>query len=172
MRTIVIADYDPRWSEAFEREQARIVRALGGLMDGVVAIEHVGSTSVPGCAAKPIIDIMISVRELARGERCVEPLVELDYEYLGEYGIPGRLYFRKGEPRSHHIHLVEHGCDFWVRHIAFRDVLRQRADLVEQYGALKRELAAKYGTDRVGYTEAKSPFIDAALAQAVCGAQS
>lgn len=161
---VLIADYDLRWPEEFAREKERIVRSLGDATGG--AIEHVGSTSVPGCAAKPIIDIMIGVRELAVGERCIEPLVGLGYEYMGEYGIPGRFYFRKGEPRSHHIHLVEHGCDFWVRHIAFRDLLRARPDLAEQYSALKRELAGQYGADRVGYTEAKTPFIDAVLAQA------
>ena len=166
MQSILIADYDPRWPEAFEGEKARIVAALGELMDSVVVIEHVGSTSVPGCGAKPVIDIMIGARTLRDGVRCITPIVRLGYECMGEADIPGRIYFRKGEPRSHHIHLVEHGGDFWERHILFRDALRARPDLVEQYGELKRELAAKFGDDRIGYTEAKTPFIEAAVAQA------
>ena len=172
LNPILIADYDPRWAEEFAREHAALVAALGGLTDGVFAIEHVGSTSVAGCAAKPVIDIMIGARGPSGGLRCITPVVRLGYECMGEYGIPGRLYFRKGQPRSHHIHLVEHGCEFWARHIAFRDLLRARSDLVEQYSALKRRLAAEYGTDREGYTEAKTPFIDAALRKAAPSAQS
>ena len=163
---VVIVPYDPRWPVTFAREREALVAALAHVIAGVVAIEHVGSTSVPGCAAKPVIDIMLGARTLRDGLRCITPVVRLGYECMGEYGIPGRLYFRKGQPRSHHIHLVEHGGDFWERHIAFRDVLRARPDLVEQYGELKRELAAKFGDDRIGYTEAKTPFIEAAVAQA------
>ena len=161
-----IVPYDPAWPEAFARERDAIVQALGEAMDGVAGIEHVGSTSVPECAAKPVIDIMIGARTLRDGVRCITPIVRLGYECMGEADIPGRIYFRKGEPRSHHIHLVEHGGDFWERHIAFRDVLRARPDLVRQYSELKRELAAKFGDDRIGYTEAKTPFIEAAVAQA------
>jgi len=147
----------------FEEERRHIVEACG---DAIVAVEHVGSTAVPGLAAKPIIDIMPGVRTLEDGLRCISPIVALGYECIGELGIARRIYFRKGEPRSHHVHLVEHGGEFWLRHLAFRDLMRSRPDLVEQYAALKRELAAKVGSDREGYTEAKTPFIQAALAQA------
>ena len=164
--SILIVDYDPAWPEAFARERDAIVQALGEAMDGVAGIEHVGSTSVPECAAKPVIDIMIGARGPSEDLRCISPVVSLGYECMGELGIPGRIYFRKGEPRTHHIHLVEHGCDFGERHILFRDSLRERPDLVEQYSALKRELAAKFGADREGYTDAKSPFIEAVMVQA------
>lgn len=120
---------------------------------------------MPGLAAKPIIDIVIGVRDLSDGERSVGPLVGLGYEYLGESGIPGRYYFRKGSPRSHHIHLVQHNSDFWERHLLFRDLLREQPDLRDQYAALKRALADRYGANREGYTEAKTPFIQSALAQ-------
>ncbi len=166
MSATLIADYNRRWPEMFMAERDALIAALGKAMDGVIAMEHVGSTSVPGCAGKPIIDMMISVRGPAEGVRCITPIVALGYECVGEYGVPGRIYFRKGMPRSHHIHLVEHGCEFWQKHIAFRDLLRARPDLVEQYGALKRGLAARYVDDREGYTEAKTPFIQSALAQA------
>jgi GrpB-like predicted nucleotidyltransferase (UPF0157 family) len=160
---VVIVDYDAAWPRRYEAERARIADALGDLAAG---IEHVGSTSVPRCAAKPIIDIMVGIREVREGLRCITPLIGLDYDCVGEFGVPGRLYFRKGSPRSHHVHMVELGCEFWQRHLTFRDVLRSRPKLVAEYSALKRRLAGQYGDDRVGYTEAKSPFIEAVLAQA------
>src|SRR3972149_9435487 len=116
---VVIVDYDLSWPIRYEEERGRIIEALGGSIEGVFAIEHVGSTSVPGCGAKPIIDIMIGVRELTHGERCVGPLETLGYEYRGELGIPGRFYFAKPRarrPRSHHIHLVARGSRFWPTH--------------------------------------------------------
>ena len=162
---IVVVEYDPSWPARYERERASIVEALGDVMEGVAGIEHVGSTAVPGLAAKPIIDIIVGVRELAAGERCVQPLEGIEYEYLGEAGIPGRLYFRKGQPRSHHLHMVAHGSEFWQRHILFRDLLRERPAVAREYEALKRELALQYRTDRLAYTEAKTPFIESALAR-------
>ncbi len=164
-RDVIVVEYDPSWPERYERERASIVEALGDVMEGVVHIEHVGSTAVPSLAAKPIIDIMIGVRELPVGEGCIQPLESLGYEYRGEAGIPGRYYFRKGNPRSHHLHMVQHGTEFWQRHLLFRDLLRERPAVAREYAALKKELAAQYRTDRLAYTEAKTPFIDAALAR-------
>lgn len=157
----MIVDYDPGWPVRFEEERRLIAQALSGL---AVAIEHVGSTSVPGLAAKPVIDIMVAIRAFEDGERCVAPLEALRYEYRGDGGIPGRHYFRKGEPRSHHMHMVVYGGEFWERHIAFRDLLRADRALADAYAALKRELAAQHGAGRIAYTEAKTPFIEAALA--------
>lgn len=165
---VVIVDYDPQWPARFEAERARIALALGSV-DGVIAIEHVGSTAVPGLAAKPIIDIMIGVREIAIGERCIEPMESLDYEYRGDAGIPGRHYFRKGNPRSHHLHLIEHGSEFWVNHLLFRDELRSHPESAREYEALKRELAERHRFDRAAYTDAKNPFIASALARARSG---
>lgn len=164
---IVITDYDAHWPELFALEKRAIEDALGPLIDGVTGIEHVGSTSVPGCAAKPIIDIMIGVCGAADALRCITPIVGLGYECVGEGGIPGRIYFRKGTPRSHHIHLVHDGSRFWEKHLSFRDRLRARPDLVEQYSALKRRLAVEHGGNRLTYTFAKTPFIEAALAYGV-----
>ena len=166
MDRIIIADYDPAWPARFEEEREAIVAALGGAAAGVVAIEHVGSTSVPGLAAKPIIDIAIGVRQVADAVPCITPIVGLGYKCMGEFGIPGRLYFRKGKPRSHHLHMVVHQGEFWQDHIGFRDALRGQPDLAQEYARLKRELAAHHVGDRVGYTEAKTPFIQSALARA------
>jgi GrpB-like predicted nucleotidyltransferase (UPF0157 family) len=162
---IVIADYDPAWPEAFERERAAIESALGDAIPSVVAIEHFGSTAVAGLAAKPVIDIMIGVQDVAAGVPCITPLVDLGYQCMGESGIPGRIFFRKGQPRSHHVHVLPFGGQSWNRHLAFRDLLRQRPDLAEKYARTKRELAASHGADRMAYTEAKTPFIEAALAE-------
>ncbi len=166
VRPVVIVGYDPAWPAAYEVERGRIAAALGEAMAGVVAIEHVGSTSVPGLAAKPVIDIMVGVRRLAGGLRCITPMVELGYECVGEHGVPGRIYFRRGAPRTHHVHLVEHSGEFWRRHLAFRDALLASPALVERYAALKRDLASRHRDDSDGYTDAKTPFIEAALAQA------
>ena len=165
---IEIAAYDPAWPGAYERERAAILEALGDL---VFAIEHVGSTSVPGLGAKPIIDIMIGLRKLADHARCVAPLRSLGYEHKGEFGIPGRHYFRKPVrgPRRHQLHMVEHGRDFWVRHLLFRDYLRLHPDEASAYQRLKVGLAARFGTDVEGYTEAKREFIQSALVKARAG---
>ncbi len=167
---VEIAEYDPAWPALFERERGLIVGVLGDLAD---AIEHVGSTAVLGLGAKPVIDIMIAVRTLAEGERCVRPLERLGYEYKGEMGIPGRLYFRKPTDgiRTHQIHMVELGSDVWQRTILFRDYLRRQPREAQAYYELKLRLAAKFRTDREGYTEAKTEFIEAALARARAAAR-
>lgn len=168
---IEIARYDPAWPGAFERERAAILAALGDL---VSAIEHVGSSAVPRLGAKPIIDIMIGLRELADHARCVAPLQALGYEYMGERGIPGRLFFARPipRPRTHHLHMVEHCSSFWVRHLLFRDYLRAHSEEAHAYYELKLRLAARFGADVEAYTEAKTEFIRSveAKASAVLGA--
>ena len=165
---VEIAAYDPAWPDAYERERAAIAGALGDL---VSAIEHVGSTAVPGLGAKPIIDIMVGLRVLSDHARCVDPLASVGYEHKGEYGIPGRHYFRKpvAGPRTHQVHMVHHGSGFWVRHLLFRDYLRENPDEAAAYDRLKRELAARFGTDVEGYAEAKTEFIRSAEAKARAG---
>ncbi len=164
-REVVVVDYDDAWPLRFEEEKRLIAEALRDVADRIVAVEHVDSTAVPGLAAKPIIDIMLGVRDLSAVERCVRPLEAIGYQYRGEAGIPGRLFFRKGQPRSHHLHMVPQDGKFWERHIRFRDLLRQRPELAAKYGALKKELAVRYRTRRLEYTEAKTPFIEGALAE-------
>jgi GrpB-like predicted nucleotidyltransferase (UPF0157 family) len=162
---VKVVEYDPAWPELYERERDLIGGSLGDL---VAAIEHVGSTAVPGLGAKPIIDMMIGLRGLVDGEACVGPLEELGYEYKGEFGIPGRLYFRKivEGKRRYQIHMVEAGSDFWERHLLFRDYLRGHPDEAVDYYELKVRLAAEFGTDREGYTEAKTEFIRSMEAKA------
>lgn len=156
---ITIADYDDDWPERFGAEKRRLLTGLGTL---AVEIEHIGSTAVPGLAAKPIIDIMPGVRSLADADACTAPMRRLGYEYVPEFEqeLPGRRYFRKGFPQQKwHVHIVEIGGEFWNRHLAFRDYLRGDPHAVSEYAALKRRLAAQFPRDSRAYTFAKSEFI-------------
>ncbi len=164
--SIRLVDYDPQWPILYEEEKASILGVIGNF---VVDIQHIGSTAVPGLGAKPIIDIMVAIRRLALVEKCVQPLQTMGYEYLGEYGIPGRHYFRKppGDPHStYHVHMVEREGDFWKRHILFRDFLRVHPEEALRYCQLKRELAAKFASDRDAYNDAKTSFIESVVNKA------
>lgn len=136
---------------------------LGG---SLVAMAHVGSTSVPGLAAKPVIDLLVIVRSLADAEDAVPELAALGYEYLGENGIPGRLFFRRGMPRTHHLHIVEPGHPQWPDNLEFRDYLRAHPDEAARYETLKRTLARRFRQRREDYTSGKSDYILGVLKQA------
>jgi GrpB-like predicted nucleotidyltransferase (UPF0157 family) len=152
---IVVVDYDPRWPRLFEEESRRVADALD---DAVVELEHIGSTAVPGLAAKPIVDILAGLRALELRPGAIEAMEELSYEFLGENGLPGRLFFRKGRPRSHHVHAVLVGSDLWERHLAFRDYLRSNSAEAEAYAAFKLKLVRDVGGDRDGYVDGKDAY--------------
>src|SRR5918997_6226716 len=133
--TVRLVPHAEVWHQLFAQEEARLRAALGGL---VAAVEHVGSTAICGISAKPVIDIAAAVREIADAARCVAPLEGLGYEYRGEHGIPGRHYFTKGEPRTHHLHVVELGGELWRGHLLFRDQLRRHPHLAKEYEDLKQ----------------------------------
>jgi GrpB-like predicted nucleotidyltransferase (UPF0157 family)/predicted RNA-binding protein associated with RNAse of E/G family len=166
---VIIVDYDPRWPTIYSKEKDQIFCAVG---DKVVAIEHVGSTAIPGLGAKPIIDIMVAVRQLSDAKKCIEPLRSIGYEYVPEYEkeLPERRYFQKGPKgvrnKHFHLHMVQHGGDFWKRHLMFRGYLRCHPDAAQQYCELKRKLAEKDALDREAYTDAKTAFIESILTQA------
>lgn len=166
---VELRPYSQNWPALFELERTAIEHALAIEDAGVraLAIEHIGSTSVPGLAAKPIIDIAIAVENFEAASVLVEPLVAIDYEYLGEYGIPRRHYFRRGDPRTHHIHMFEFAGDKWRNHIAFRDYLRSNADVAAEYERLKTELARVHKHDIRTYTDAKADFIQATIRRAL-----
>lgn len=163
---VEIVDYDPQWPVLYEEEKGRILDIIGRR---IVAIEHVGSTAVPGLAAKPIIDIIVAVRHLIDAGECIKPLQSIGYEYVPEFEveIPERRFFRKGPPeaRTQHIHMIELTSEFWERHLLFRDYLRSHPDVAQQYYQLKKELAARYGSDRKAYAEAKTLFIESIVAK-------
>lgn len=153
---IEIVAYSAAWPLEFERESNRIRSALG---DVFVEIHHIGSTAIPGCDAKPIIDIVAS---LPRLDAMTPAMEALGYEAMGEFGIPGRRYFRKGsgsEMRTHHVHAFAQDSAEVNRLLAFRDYLRTHPEAAAEYVALKRRLAAVYPNDVNAYTEAKSDFI-------------
>ena len=160
---VIISDYDPMWPGCYAEERNCIMGILGNKIAG---IEHIGSTAVPGLVAKPILDLMIGLVRLEDGPPCVDPLVALEYESKGEFGIPGRLYFRRWKPRSHQIHMVVKGGVFWVDHLLFRDYLRSHPDRAAAYGEVKRSMAAKFSVNRQDYQEAKGPFIETLMAEA------
>ncbi len=159
---VFITPYDPNWPKLFEQEKARLADALRGHF---VDIQHIGSTSVLGLGAKPIIDIMIAMRTLAEADQfCIQPIVDLGYEYVKafEQETPFRRYFRKSNAqgfRSHHIHLVELDSDWWVDMILFRDYLRANPEARRTYEAHKRQLAEREWKVSNNYVEAKTEFI-------------
>ena len=165
---VKIVDYDPEWPTLFEKEKRLILGAVGSI---VMRIEHIGSTAVPGLAAKPIVDILVAVNQLSDAENCIRPLETVGYEYRPEHEgqIPERRFFNKGKPpaeQHYHLHMVELTSAFWTRHLLFRDYLRRHPDVAQEYQNLKRQLAAEYTTNREGYTEAKTSFIESIVAKA------
>ncbi len=158
--TVKLEPHTELWRQLFAEEAARI-REAGG--EYVTAIEHVGSTSIGGIAAKPIIDVVVGVDKAADGERCVAPLENIGYEYRGEHGIAGRFYFVKGEPRTHHLHLVLAGSDLWRGHLLFRDYLRANPSVAKEYERLKIDLVDKFPDNREAYLQGKTEFIENVL---------
>jgi GrpB-like predicted nucleotidyltransferase (UPF0157 family) len=159
---VVIVDYDPSWPSTFEQLRDRLAAALGRL---AVAIEHVGSTAVPGLAAKPIIDLDVVIADRGDLPAVIQRLRPLGYRLEGDLGVPGREAFTTpaGAP-PHHLYVCAVGTPALDRHLALRDALRGDSDLAAAYSDLKRALAARLTHDRKAYTEAKSAFIEQVLA--------
>jgi len=162
---IEVVPWCAEWPVLFEKEADAIRTACG---DAIVAVEHIGSTSVPGLAAKPILDIMPGLARTQDGHRTVEPMRGLGYEYVGEHGIPGRFFFdRKANGTSIiHVHMFEFNSPEWRRLIVFRDVLRRDAAVAEEYQRMKLDLAVRFRDDRKAYTDAKGEFINSIVAKA------
>src|SRR5438093_7369465 len=177
--SLVIADYDPRWPQMYEKERARILKAIG---DWIVDIEHCGSTAVPGLAAKPVIDIYAGLRSWHDREQCLAPLEALGYEYRGEDPVIGQIFVKlTNDPlpgqtyrgsdarirsRTHNVHLLPRSHPEWERHLLFRDYLRKDASAASKYAALKRSLAQVHGLDINEYRNAKSFLIGAVIERA------
>lgn len=159
MRHVTVVAYDPAWPEQAAAEAARIQALLG---DNCIAVHHIGSTSVPGLSAKPILDFLPVVRELAAVDRLNPRFAALGYEALGEYGIPSRRYFRRkaGEEDVVHIHAFgQESAGEIRRHLAVRDFLRTHPADAAAYGELKRRMAQRYPLDIEGYCDGKDAFV-------------
>lgn len=161
-----LASHDPRWLDCYTAAETDLKKCLGNRL---IAIEHVGSTAVPGLDAKPIIDIMVGVASLDLAPDLMSNLEQLGYEHHPADTVAGRVFFSKGPEsgRTHHLSVCEVGSDFWLRQTAFRDALRADSLLRQQYAALKQQLAQRYPRDRIAYTSAKGPFIHTVMANAI-----
>jgi GrpB-like predicted nucleotidyltransferase (UPF0157 family) len=169
---IEIVPYDPAWPAAFAVERDRLRTALGDL---ALRIDHNGSTAVPGLAAKPVIDIQISVANVQNFAACAPPLAQLGYSHLAHADDDRCPFFYRPSawPHTHHLHVVEAGGEEERRTLAFRDYLRQHADAAREYAALKFALAAEHGGGtaeaREAYANAKSSFVSRILDAALPG---
>jgi len=157
---ITIQEYNPDWQTQFENEKQQLLDVIS-VLD--IQIEHIGSTSVQGLGAKPVIDIMIGLKDFKSADILVPQIQQLGYEYISRHeGImPYRKFFTKrqnGQP-SHNIHLVEIRTEFWFRHLAFRNHLRNNMEDRDRYYQLKKELAKREWNDGNEYANAKSEFI-------------
>jgi len=154
-----VEEPSPAWPREYEKIAGEIREATCGL---ALEIEHIGSTSVPGLAAKPIIDVGVLLHEPERFQALVAALSSADLVYRGDKGSEGgRLFVRETAPefRTHHVHVYLRGAPEWERYLVFRERLRASAALRAEYAALKRELAARHADDRFAYTEAKTHFV-------------
>lgn len=174
MRKVIVEDYNIEWAEEFNKLKQIYLTHLEHL---VVAIEHVGSTAVPGLAAKPILDIDIIIDDESKKEQIINILKEIGYTHQGDLGIKGREAFKRNDEKvpydqimdlklDHHLYLCVLGTISLENHIKFRDFLRNNEAAVIEYSALKKELAKKYEYDINRYVEEKTPFITKMLALA------
>jgi GrpB-like predicted nucleotidyltransferase (UPF0157 family) len=131
----------------------------------VVEIEHIGSTSLEGMPAKPIIDLMVAIPSLSEARRWIPRLEALTYEWRPDTEVPDRIFFAKGprHERTHHLSLAEPTSNFYRSKLLFRDFLRLHPDSFAEYRLLKRRLAEQHGQDRASYTKGKEAFVERIL---------
>ncbi|OCQ88991.1 hypothetical protein BCD64_04410 [Nostoc sp. MBR 210] len=155
---IEVVPHNPHWRSQFETESKQIALAFS---ENVVTIHHIGSTSIPNIYAKPIIDFLIEVKDITKVDEQISVMEALGYEFMGEFGIPGRRYFRKEKEniRTHNVHTFEVNSPEIIRHLAFRDYMITHPEAAQKYSELKRQLAKQYSNDINGYMNGKDSFI-------------
>lgn len=159
-RRVEVTPYDKEWPLRYQEEVSRIEKVL---KPEVVSIHHIGSTSIPGMYAKPIIDIMIEVRDISKIDEYNEKMIDLGYEPRGELGIPGRRYFSREQPkdvRTHHVHMYQSGDENLIRHIAFREYMIAHPEDAATYAKLKMKLAKENRYDIDAYIAGKESYVD------------
>ncbi len=157
IREIKVLPYNPQWVTMFKKEADRLQNVLP---KGLVKIHHIGSTSVPNIAAKPVIDLMLEVSAVELLDQFDDVMNTLDYIPKGEFGIPGRRFYLKGLiNRTHHIHAFERGSEGFIRHLALRDYLRAHSSEAEEYAKLKIQLADTHRYDNDGYCTGKFEYV-------------
>ena len=157
---VIVLPYDEQWKKDFLMIKDELTSALGQLAMG---IEHIGSTSVEGLSAKPIIDIDVVIKDYNVLEEVVSALKVIGYRHEGDLGITGREAFKyegKEHLRKHHLYVCPVDSPELKRHIAFRDYLRTHSEAVREYSYIKEEGAKRYPDDIERYIEHKSPFIE------------
>ena len=167
MASVVVIPYSNEWPGIFRQIGEELVRAFDPI---TVIIEHIGSTSVPELASKPVIDVLLGANSLAEIESKISALNQLGFSYVPKYEteLPMRRYFVKSSSGSLriHLHAVELGSPIWVEHLTFRDALRNDSNLRSDYQYLKLQLATQFSDNKSAYTAAKDPFIQSVLANA------
>jgi GrpB-like predicted nucleotidyltransferase (UPF0157 family) len=159
MKKVEVVPHDPGWAAAFKAEAKQVAAALG---ENVVAIHHIGSTAIPGIHARPILDLLVEVSDIAGVDARSAETESRGYQAMGEYGLPGRRYFRKDDAngiRTHHIHTFQAGSAEVLRHLAFRDYLIAHPDDARRYSGLKRRLAEAHPRSIDAYMDGKDAFI-------------
>lgn len=161
-----VVDYDDAWPRLAMEELSRLQEALGGV---AVRLDHVGSTAVPGLAAKPILDLQVSVAAIEPRSRYVEPLTSVGYLFVPDPGSPDYHFFAKPpeRPRAFHVHVCQAGSQHERRHLAVRDFLRAHADEAARYAELKRRLADAHPQDRLAYMAGKAGYMEELEARAL-----
>ncbi len=157
VRIIEVVPYNPQWKLEYEKEAAKLSDIL---KDEIVSIHHIGSTAIPGISAKPVIDIMIEVRDISKIDSYNSHMEVLDYIVRGEGGMAGRRFFMKGlYNRTHHVHIFQTGNPELAKHLIFRDYMIEHSDEAKSYERLKQELAESFRLDSVGHVNGKDAFI-------------
>jgi GrpB-like predicted nucleotidyltransferase (UPF0157 family) len=159
MRKVEVVSHNPKWQEAFEVESKCVADALG---ENAVAVHHVGSTAIPSIYAKPIIDLLVEVKDIFNVDEQSLAMDALGYRVLGEFGISGRRFFLKDSQegiRTHHVHIFEVASAQVERHLSFRDYMNAHPEDAQKYSELKRKLAREHPTNIDGYMDGKNEFI-------------
>ncbi|WP_339271013.1 GrpB family protein [Paenibacillus sp. FSL W8-0187] len=160
---IHLESYDKQWADRFCDEHQTLIREIGAYTS---AIEHFGSTSVPGMTAKPIIDILVGVENALHTNEIIPKLTAMGYEDLGEAGIPGRLYLRKRGKHAYNVHIVLYRGDIWNHNIIIREYLRAHAVEAERYSEIKQRIVLQGTRTLLRYSDEKNAFVEQLLARA------
>jgi len=169
-RVVQVVHYDSIWKSKYLEEAKRLRRVLH---NEVIEVHHIGSTAIPGMWAKPTIDILVVVRDIDAVDRYNQSMSAIGYDAMGEYGIKGRRFFTKGgDRRTHHVHVFQKESAEINRHLVFRDFMIAHPSVAAEYADLKRDLAARFGSDIDAYCQGKDAFIRDIDAKAAVWASS
>ncbi len=164
-KTLTLVPFNPEWKNIFQGEKEKIVH---GIKDHIISVEHIGSTSIENIHSKPIIDICISIDKYDDGFKCIKYLESTGYIYKGDFGIPGRHFFRTDDDIvKFHIHMFEKESINYRNHLYFRDYLRKYPEEAKKYERLKLKLKEKCKDNRDLYTEKKGKYIGKIIKKAV-----